>query len=98
MNFFKQNIACTAKFITTEVFLHLLKGGLTQARESDNRVSRYFWSLVFVAGTVLTCVSVHSTISKFLEYNVIVNSQYNLMVYCICGIKTLVTHMDTRID
>ena len=57
-------------------------GGLTHTRESDNHVSRAIWASVFVAGCVLTTVSVHSTVSKYFEFgvNVGIKREQNLSI------------------
>jgi hypothetical protein len=48
-------------------------GGVTQARESDNRISVAAWIVVFFVGGILTVVSLYSTIQKYLRYGVVIN-------------------------
>ena len=57
-------------------------GGLTHTRESDNHVSRAIWASIFIAGCVLTIVSVHSTVSKYFDFgvNVGIKMEKNLLI------------------
>jgi len=43
-------------------------GGITQARISDNKASRNYWILVFVAGIVMTIFSLTNTFSRYFSY------------------------------
>ena len=57
-------------------------GGLTHTRESDNHISRAIWVSVFVAGCVLTTISVHSTVSKYFDFgvNVGIKMEHNQLI------------------
>jgi hypothetical protein len=45
-------------------------GGLTHTRNSDNQISRSFWIIIFVIGCILTFISIQSTVSSYLEFDV----------------------------
>ena len=45
-------------------------GGLTQVRDSDNKVSERCWLVLFIIGIILTCVSLQNTLTDFFNFGV----------------------------
>ena len=64
-----------------DILIIYFKGGLTQVRDSDNQYSKLFWLLILVSGTILTFVSVQSTVSSYLQFNVTINIDYVNQVF-----------------
>ena len=48
-------------------------GGFTQARDSDNKVSTFIWTILFLVGFGLTLNGLSDQILFFLEYNSTMN-------------------------
>jgi hypothetical protein len=45
-------------------------GGLTQVRDSDNRISEKCWMFIFILGVILTIVSLQNTLTEFFSFGV----------------------------
>ena len=59
-------------------------GGITQIRESENKVVKRIWFVLFILGVALTIWGVHSSINNYLEYRSVttVSKEYkNLLTY-----------------
>ena len=48
-------------------------GGFTQARDSDNNISKLVWSVLFLVGLTLTILGIVNMVIYFLEYNITTN-------------------------
>ena len=42
--------------------------GFSQARESDNKCSRFAWAILFIMGVCATILGVKTSIASYLEY------------------------------
>ena len=48
-------------------------GGLTQTRDSDNKLSRFVWGVLFLVGLVLTMIGIVNLVIDFCRYEAITN-------------------------
>ena len=48
-------------------------GGFTQARDSDNIISKFVWAVLFLVGLTLTILGIVNMVIYFLEYNITTN-------------------------
>ena len=48
-------------------------GGFTQERDSDNKLSRLVWSILFLAGLALTLLGIVNMVIYFCQFNITTN-------------------------
>ena len=68
----------TSKYVFSWFWNFTSLAGFTQCRDTDTLISKGFWFTLALTGWTLTCYTTYSTISSFLDYEIVTKTTFEI--------------------